>query len=56
MFPESWPGSSQAIHALLLLGCRKEDVDARDIRAFAPVFDGLCCRHDDGESYIEMRF
>jgi hypothetical protein len=24
------------------LACREKDVDARDNRAFTPVFDGLC--------------
>jgi hypothetical protein len=32
------PGFMPGIHALL----GKEDVDGRDIRAFTPVFDGLC--------------
>jgi hypothetical protein len=41
-------GLVPAIHALLLPGYRKEDVDARDIRAFTPVFDGLLRGHDDG--------
>jgi hypothetical protein len=33
---------------LALTRFRKEDVDARDARAFTPVFDGLPRRHDDG--------
>jgi len=34
------PGFMPGIHALKL--SRKKDVDGRDIRAFTPVFDGLC--------------
>jgi len=39
-----------AIHAFNRLKIRKEDVDARDIRAFTPVFDGLMRGHDGGGS------
>jgi hypothetical protein len=41
-------GLVPAIHALLSVGCSKEGVDARDVRAFTPVFDGLMRGHDDG--------
>jgi hypothetical protein len=33
------PGVGPGTHVLLAIG---KDVDGRDIRAFTPVFDGLC--------------
>src|SRR5437016_521647 len=36
--PSSWPAN--AGHPRL--SCRGKDVDGRDIKAFTPVFDGLC--------------
>jgi hypothetical protein len=30
------------VPAIHVLGQQRQDVDARDIRAFTPVFDGLC--------------
>jgi hypothetical protein len=33
------PGLVPGIHVFL---CSSKDVDGRDIRAFTPVFDGLC--------------
>jgi hypothetical protein len=43
-------GLVPASHALLSPGGRKKGVDARDIRAFTPVFDGLLRGHDNAES------
>jgi hypothetical protein len=37
------PALVAGIHVLLLaIPQRSKDVDGRDIRAFTPVFDGLC--------------
>jgi len=36
------PGLVPGIHDFLVAPFRKQDVDGRGVRAFTPVFDGLC--------------